>query len=471
MNKILKQFFQFSYGNFISLALSVFTVPVVTRLISPEQFGIASLALVFVNFATLVVLFGGDQTLARYYYDLFGAQKRNLLWKLGKVSIFIYSVLSIISLIYFKQISLYFFGSDTDIMPLVAILGITGLNVLQTYFRMLIRMEKRGNAFSFQIILTKLVKFICTVVLLKWFSNSYSSLLIAELLAIMLGVVYFMHLTRPFWIGRKLPKLPMSFKELFSFGWPVALSTFIFVILQSIDQLVLKYFYTAYEVGMYAGGYRLVTMLQIFVTAFVTYWVPLSYEKYKEDENKRFFEQAFSVVYVIAMLVVLTFIASNRVIVLLLGNEFHEASAVIPLLIFIPAMQLLTSITNVGINFRKRTDFHIIVTSLVLFISIVLNIILTPILGMRGASIAASFTYVVYFISYTVVGSRFFSIKAGYTREMIVLIISYCLAIGVSFEMFDIAILRYIAIVLAALVIYGNFGKLLRLANFKQYLK
>ena len=153
MNKILKQFFQFSYGNFISLALSVFTVPVVTRLISPEQFGIASLALVFVNFATLLVLFGGDQTLARYYYDLFGAQKRNLLWKLGKVSIFVYSVLSIISLIYYKQISLYFFGIDTDIMPLVAILGISGLNVLQTYFRMVIRMEKRGNAFSFQIAL------------------------------------------------------------------------------------------------------------------------------------------------------------------------------------------------------------------------------------------------------------------------------------------------------------------------------
>ena len=61
-NNIIKKFLSFSIGGYINALIGLLTVPIVTRMLSPEQYGIASLISIIVEMLVVFCSLALDQS-------------------------------------------------------------------------------------------------------------------------------------------------------------------------------------------------------------------------------------------------------------------------------------------------------------------------------------------------------------------------------------------------------------------------
>ena len=69
MKEFVKQFGKFSLGPIIGALIGFITVPITSNLISPDQFGMASMFNLANTILTLIVLIGIDQDYMREYNE------------------------------------------------------------------------------------------------------------------------------------------------------------------------------------------------------------------------------------------------------------------------------------------------------------------------------------------------------------------------------------------------------------------
>jgi O-antigen/teichoic acid export membrane protein len=65
---MIRLFLKFSIGSWLSAAISLFTTPIITALIIPDEFGKASMYTLAFNLAMQLALLGADQGFARKFY-------------------------------------------------------------------------------------------------------------------------------------------------------------------------------------------------------------------------------------------------------------------------------------------------------------------------------------------------------------------------------------------------------------------
>ena len=152
------------------------------------------------------------------------------------------------------------------------------------------------------------------------------------------------------------------------------ITMFVTILFESIDKFFIKYFYDFYEVGVYSAAYKIITLVSLFQGMLSTFLIPLLYEKYNENsEDKLFFSNVTRYVNIIMMIVGVLVIGGKDILIKLFASEYSDASQVIPYLMFYPIFYTISETTMIGINFKKRPIYHLIISLITLLISILLN--------------------------------------------------------------------------------------------------
>ena len=105
--ELLKKFFSFSIGSYISLIIGFFSLPIITRIISPEQYGIFSFFLLITNLGNSLLILGLEQGFARYFYE--EKNKTLLLYNCLKYPILMWCILSTIIFLNKETISFFIY--------------------------------------------------------------------------------------------------------------------------------------------------------------------------------------------------------------------------------------------------------------------------------------------------------------------------------------------------------------------------
>lgn len=217
---------------------------------------------------------------------------------------------------------------------------------------------------------------------------------------------------------RKLAK--PNFKVLRSYlkyGSPFIPSFLLFWFFSSIDKISLRQFSTFTEIGLYGAAFKIVSVMQLFQSGFVNFWVPVAYEKYESSDNSReFFKKANLVVTPVLFMFGLVVLRFKDLIFLLFAKSYRGASYIAPFLILYPVMYIESETTVMGINFSKKTCWHIIITGVSAFANFVGNTMLVPLLSARGAVISTGLSYVIFFTLRTVIAQRYYSVDFDLKR-------------------------------------------------------
>jgi O-antigen/teichoic acid export membrane protein len=448
------------------------TAPIITRILEPKELGLASMFLLSLNVLTLLTIFGSNQAFMRYYYDLFGAKKRSFLYKIGYIIIPIYIFISVILIIFRKLFSKIIFEDESfSSLIILLIIGLF-LNILLIFAQLIIRLENKGNIFSLQIIGAKIINFSGVLLFYYFITKDYQALIYGEIISIFVSSILLLYFTKKIWFGKKTPLITISSTDILNYSIPIALSTIVFTIFQSFDKFALKEFSSFDELGIYVGGFKIIALLQVGLTAFSTYWVPLSLKKFKDNsENTVFFKKVFELMSLLIFISIILFILSKDLLIMILGPEYISAKFLLPFFSFLPGMHALVYISSVGINFSEKTKWHVLVTGISCILNIILNIILIPIFDAKGAALATALSYVFFFFIYTIVSNKFFKIKINFSSTSIQIFLVFSYATINTFFILECIINATIAIFIITIIIYLNRNCKLYIMEYFEKLK
>ncbi|BFK82374.1 oligosaccharide flippase family protein [Clostridium baratii] len=435
-NKLFKKFIEFGIGNFIVLITGFISSPIITRLILPEEFGKFSMFNTLASLFIFILILGLDQSYIRFFYEEDEELRSKLLIETVKLPIIINLLLSSILMVFYKPISNLIIGEYSIVLVLILILQNT-FNILNKFSVLVVRMQQKGKTYSFLQVLGRVSYILLIIMTFKIFKHDYRTLVFAAVLSNVAVVVIAIYVERKEWFkfNKSRKNLNTSRNEMIKFGLPLVFSMSITWVFQSIDKFFVNSYNGYLELGVYSAAFTIVAILVSVQESFITFWVPIANEKYKEDSNnKEFFTKMNGIVSVVMMIIGVGVILCKDIIVVLLGEKYRGASFIFPMLILMPIMFTISETTVIGINFKKKTKYHLITSIIAASTNFIGNMILVPSLGSKGAAISTGFSYLIFFTARTVISKSLYKVNYNLPSLYISIISLIILALYASFN-------------------------------------
>ncbi|MBN1696633.1 MAG: polysaccharide biosynthesis C-terminal domain-containing protein [Spirochaetales bacterium] len=425
MKSLFKTFFGFSIGPWLSAIISFIATPIITWLIVPEEFGRASMFILANSIISFIVLFGLDSSYMRYSIDIDDETKRKIIFKSILLNIFLIIILYIIIYIYWNVFSNLLFQNN-NIIYFVLLFVANSFTVLYRYGFIVLRMKKQALKCSIISVFQVIVQSLLTIILAVFWRKIFIVICIGYIgsmsIAFFLSIIFM----KEFWFAdnSKKGKRDINIWHYFLYGIPFMPTHIIFIIFESMDKMALRNWTDFSTIGVYAAAFKLVGILKIIQRSFQTFWIPVAYDKYKEDpDDKQFFIKIFDIMFIVMFLISVVFLAFKDIVILILGEGYHGASMILPFLILVPLMSTISEVTSIGINIKKKTGWHIFISIIITIINLIGNILLVPFIGAKGAAISTGISYIVYFILKTTFSQKYFNIKFNFKKTTFILLL------------------------------------------------
>ncbi|MBS3742114.1 MAG: oligosaccharide flippase family protein [Candidatus Cloacimonetes bacterium] len=381
-------------GNFISKIIGVILLPLYTKLILVEAYGIYAVFEVTIQFAVGILHLGLPNALFRWLslekYKkrwggiLFTTFSALLLVSLG-VLFFAFSAQNVLSdFIFNNTVYAHFF-------PVVAI--IIGLRLLNRIPLTLIRFEEKSLLFITITIARFLLQLLSTIYFVAFMKLGIIGIFYGQLIGEITAFIGLM--------GYLIKKFKFEFefkilKEMISFGFPLTFSGFSSRILNMGDRYILGYLTNMSIVGVYSLGYKFANLIDtLIVRSFRTAFIPLAWKKLKEENAKRFYSKLLTyytfIVFWIALFI--SVYAKGIIHTFALRKSYWDAYKIVAIVVFAIGIKGSFSILKMGLQFTKKTKYIAYIVLSAAIINIALNFVLIPYLQMYGAALATLISF------------------------------------------------------------------------------
>jgi len=459
--KLIKKFLSFSIGGWLGAVVGLVTIPLMTRLFTPEEFGKASMFALALNVLMLFVTFGIDQAFVRFFYE---ENTKKLLIKCLQLTFIVY-LCSVVIIYCFKiQISEYLFGYY-DLKIIAFLSAASFLYVLNNYAISVLRMKQMSWQYSIAQFGLRIFELIFIVLFFYLLGKDYSTIVYAKIATMLFVTILAMILSKSIWVDKSslTPTINSSRKDIVKYSYPLAITSILTWLLQSVDKISIKQWSSYKELGIYMAAFRIMAIMDILGSSFSVYWTPLALERFINKtpaENNEFYKQANALVSVVMLIATTIIIMFKDVVVLLLGHNYRNVSSIMPLLVFMPLMYIVSETTVIGINFHKKVRWHLLISGSVLVVSVASNAVLVPHLGSKGAAMSIAIAYVCYFILRTHISLKYYKVNYLLQKFYVAAFVLFLYALYSAFFSWNyLNVLFGIGVILMMLQLYSSIIK------------
>lgn len=426
INKIIKSNFlkeSIIYG--LSSALSkfsaFFTIPIYTRYLSVEEFGLLDLYITMSMILYIVLEMQMQSGFMRSYYE---KQKENKLDELlGTVLkyyfiVFIFFVSFVIGLLLLGIKSKYLLFEY--LFPIVLFIlpkQIFDLN------NILMRMEHQAKKFLLFNVSYVFSIAILGIFLVVFFQSSVEIILWSMTIGnIVFGILAFKNLIK------HIPlKLNLShFKEVFYYGAPIVPAVIGGWAMSAIGRFIIAENMTFEDLGIYSLALKIGMIFLIFLEAFRLTWSPFVVKKYGENNSKEVFVKALNYYVFLGLFIVcLIYLFSPFLINILATDKYISALEVIPILLMAYFWQGALNIIGTGNGWVRKTYLNSIGSLTGGIFVLVITFYYITILGIKAAAIGQLMGFIISFFITMYFSQRNVYIKYNYLVILFALSISF----------------------------------------------
>ena len=407
MQYFLKRLLGFSLGPVIGALISIVQIPILTRLMMPDQYGVSGLFRSLLLYVPNILYLGLDQAFAREYHQT--NDKKQLFQTAVCIPLLLALILAGGMFVFRGPIAQWLFSSDSYgyVISLSCVLLLSV--ILERFVLLAIRMEEKAKEYSFFSILLKLLIFVLSLVFIFMGLRDFRVIVYGIIGGQMIGDLILFYRYKDLLQISHFEWDQDLLKMLLLFGLPLMLAMSLNSILNMVDNVLLNSLSTKQELGIYTAGMGIVNVIGILKTAFATFWTPTAYRWYEEGKSIKHFKFISDALLFLLSGMFFAILIFRPVIMLLLGAHYRPAQAILGLLCFPHIMYTLSETTTLGIVFSRKTYFNIFVSILALIPSVGLNFLLTPSLGALGAAFASCGAYIMFYMART-----YFSKQTGF---------------------------------------------------------
>lgn len=445
--KFFKRLIGFSVGPVIGAVISLVTVPVTTYFISPSEFGKSSMFTIILGFLNVFLYLGMDQSFAREYHEK--KDKLSLFFNASIVPILFSLFLLVVLVIFKKWVSSFLFGSD-KYQYISFILGLLlFFSVIERFILMNLRMQEKAVEYSLFSVFVKLTVLVTLIFLLVFWKKNFLTVVYSSIFGQIIGDIYLIFRYRSFFREFSFRNLDhVLISKMLIFGFPLLISVSLNSFLNTLGTFSIRKWSTFHELGVFSAGQRIANFLNIIQLSFTSFWVPTAYRWHKQKKDIKNYQLISDMLLLILSIGFFILIFMKKYVIIILSSDYNEAMYIIGFLVLVPILYTLSETTTLGIVFSKKSYLNIAVSVLSVVPCFILNYLLVPKFGNRGASIAVSVAYLFFFVS-----RSYFSKKTGFSfslsKQIIVIVLMFITAFA---NMYSYAYLVYVNVLLFVLV-------------------
>jgi len=414
----------YTIGSLINRALFLISMPIMTRYLVPNEYGI--LSIINAVSAVLMTFYGLGTTASamRFYYECdSGFEQRRMLGAILSyilVATFIISViLSMFSDTFFQKVF-----RDISFYPYMLLgIWICFISMFEILPDALFRILNQPVLFISvgisKSVLSITLSIISVVVLKRGAEGPLGASLIV---GIIVGIYYLFYLR---------DKIALNFsvsviRECLKFGIPVVFLLLGRVLLNATDRLILQQFVDLSIVGFYSVGATVGSVLVMVAASINSAWNPFFYATAKneaESEAKGLFSYASTYIGVIILFLGLcAAIFRHEIIYILAPPSYYSVIEIIPFIMIGATFNALFFIPVRGIYQQKKTLYLPFIILVALIINITLNFLLIPKFQMLGAALATAAASFVMLVLCFIISQKLYFIPYQYSRLFKILV-------------------------------------------------
>jgi O-antigen/teichoic acid export membrane protein len=368
-------------------AIGLISIPIFTRLLSPEEYGVYAIFLSFVAVMNIISSLNMHTSVDRYYFE----EKGNFASFVGSNIFFVllFQLLLIVYCLFWGDwIKSFFEISDWMFwLGIIASLSTFYYNVLVA----ILKVQKRSFEFSVISVSKNLFIFILSIIWVVFLpATGAMGRIYGYVIATLFFLIYALY---------KLIKLSnfqiqydyIKYSALFALPLvPHSLSKFI---LATFDRVMINKITGVSDVGLYTLAYQIGSLIAIVISAVSSSLVPFFYEKMNDKDYGAIKEIADKYSSYICFFALNLIIYSGELLAIVADEAYAQSAEVIPIVTMSYVMIFFYSFYANYSFYYKRTIAISLSTLLAGVINILLNSIFIPRYGYQAAAYTTLLSY------------------------------------------------------------------------------
>lgn len=390
--ELIKHSKNYVLAQFLTMGLAFLTLPIFTRLMSPDEYGVMSVFTSFEGIIAIIFGLGVRGAISRYYYedkeDFFEYLSSNI-WL-----IFIASFgLTVLAILFRSQLQTFLnipFG-----MIYIAFVIAIPQAIYQLYESYLQASKKSKKVASLNVIRALIATGLAIAIMLQMDSEKYYAKAIGQGIgALTLFSVTLFYLKKKLKFSIKKEHLSYSLV----FGLPIILHLLSQNILNSFDQIIINQLVGQHETGIYSVAYKIGMVQSLISMGILKAWTPMFYDKLNKDKYDDINALAKKYAYIVMLVAVFLIFFAKEIIVILADKSYHEAISIIPIIVISYFFFFLYTMYVNYAFYEKKTKNIAAITIVAGGLNILLNYLFIPKFGYIAASGTTLISYVVLFL-------------------------------------------------------------------------
>ncbi len=413
-------------------------VPIYTRLLSPESYGVVTEFMAYVAVLQVVLVLGLETGCFRFA-NKEGVDPKKV-YSSAFVTVFCVSATFLALMIAFAgplSSLLGYAGYESCFMYMGGILSLDAVTAI-----LFAKLRQESRALKFAIF--KTVKIItetaANLILFLWFPKhvdsarwllnfipatpDFSYVIFAIFIScIVCGLLFipdFMKLS--FRLDRKL------IRQMLAYSLPLMVAALPGVINDFLDRILFRFFDTNADawrssLGLYQAAVKLAVIMNLFIQMFRYAAEPFFFKRAAEKDSRILYASVQEYFTAFCGLVFLGVILYIDIIALILGPQFRSAVGIVPVMLL--SYMILGMLFNVSMWYKLsgKTDMAIWITLSGLVVTALVIIIFMPKYSYWAAAFGHLASYVVMFIISSVLGAKYYPIPYRWNRIMMIVLL------------------------------------------------
>lgn len=390
-------------SNISSVFIGFITTLILTRYLGAHYFGIYALGMSVTRISSKLSILGMNNGILRFF-PLFRKERRKLKGLLNIVFGTVITTAVFMTIMYiftanFLAREVFNEHAFKNVMRIcaIAIPFIACTQIIASIFQSekdILKYVIIGDIFQ------KILYFIFLVLLTIWGINIYGAVFayfVTFIVTFAIAIIYFLKYIIPL-IEGDLGSSIYNSKELLQFSLPSFLIGFTYFLLTQIDRIMIGVYRNSYEVGIYVVSAKIALLLNIFLASFNTIFVPYISELYfanRKNELAEVFKVVTKWIWACSIILFAFFFFLGKPILTIFGKDFSDGWVVFILLSLFYLMNSAFGSNGFLLQMVGKQYIELTNCILVMIMNIILNIVLIPKFGIKGAALATGFSMIV----------------------------------------------------------------------------
>jgi O-antigen/teichoic acid export membrane protein len=386
----------YGLGSVGASLISFVLIPVYTRYLGPEEYGVLALLLLAHAVLSRVYDLGLTNAVGRFYFDYQGPTAARALGEMVSTTLIFLAAYGGLAtaVVWASAPSLAsVLAGDPRLAGLVRIVGVSLLfEALAVPALTLIRMEERSTLWVAVSVMRVSGALLLNVYLVAFARLGVAGVLVSQALV---NTLVFVVTAVPLARCTPLAFRPHVLRKMLAFGLPFLPVLLGILVIDLSDRYFLQRLRSTAEVGVYALGSKFGQVTMIAVGAFSLGWAPLRYRIFERADAKEVYVRILNLFASAAALgVVLMSVFGDEIVRLTTTPPFFAGARVIPFVCASYALYGVHLLVATGMGVTKRTLGLTTAVAAAAGLNVAGNLLLIPPYGMMGAAVATVIAYV-----------------------------------------------------------------------------